>query len=188
MKKAHISAISAEQDAWLRRAYAEASAAAKDLIGAGGSLHSSAPIGRLGDPEWGWIASAVIWAWVKVRGQQAAEEGWSLEETVRRTGLAPCPWTQGAVVGILPKLADACPDFDWSAPASAWSKETLAEFLLTAFNLIQRATIARDVIEEQLAGKPIDADVAARRINAAAGNPRMTPTELKALDDGDCPL
>jgi len=188
MKKARIASISAEQDAWLRRAYAEASAAAKDLIGAGGSLHSSAPIGRLGDPEWGWIASAVIGAWVKVRAQQAAEEGWSLEETVRRTGLRPCPWDTGAIVGILPKLAEACDDFDWSLPIGVLPRETLAEFLLAAFNLIQRATIARDVVEEQLAGKPINADVVARRINASAGNPRMTPAELKALGDSDCPF
>ena len=108
---------------------------------------------------------------------------------MRRTGLEPCPWTQGAVIGILPKLADACGEnFDWSAPAASWSKATLAQFLLTAFELIQRAMIARDVVEEHLVGKPINAEVAARQINGAASNPRMAPDELEALDRGDCPF
>jgi hypothetical protein len=182
VKKARISAISAEQDEWVRRAYSAAVAAAKDLVGNQGQIR----IGKLSDSEWGWIASAVIWGWVKTRAEQAASEGWSLEETVRRTGLQPRPWDTGGVVGILPKLADACPNFDWSQPASAWSKETLATFLLTAFDLIQRAMIARDVLEEQL--EPVNADITARRINGAAGNPRMTPEELEALDRGDCLL
>ena len=186
MKKARLSAVSAEQDEWLRRAYAAAVAAAKDFVSSPGPIHSGAAIGRLGNSEWGWIASAIIWGWVSIRSEQAAAEGWSLEETVRRTGIKPCPWDTGAVIGILPKLAEACPDFDWAQPASAWSKEELAKFLLTAFALIQRATITRDVVENQI--EPTSADVTARQINAAAGNPRMTAAELKALDNGDCPF
>lgn len=186
MKKARISAISAEQDGWVRQGTAASIDAAKDLVGAHGPIYSSAPIGKLGDSEWGWIVSAAIWGWIATRSQQAASEGWSLEETVRRTGLEPCPWTQGAIIGILPKLADACPDFDWAQPASAWSKEQLAKFLLTALDLIRRAMIARDVVEERL--DPISADVTARQINGAAGNPRATPDEFETLDRGDCPF
>jgi hypothetical protein len=186
VKKARISAISAEQDDWTRRAYAASVAAAKDLVGDQGPIRSNIAIGRLDDSAWGWVASAVIWGWVSTRAQQAASEGWSLEETVCRIGLEPCPWDTGGIIGILPKLAEACPDFDWSQPASAWSKETLAGFLLAAFNLIQRAMIARDVVEERLAGKPINAEVTARQVNAAAGNPLMTPDELKSLNNGDC--
>jgi hypothetical protein len=89
---------------------------------------------------------------VASRSAQATSEGWNLEETVRRTGLQPCPWTQGAITGILPKLAEACPNFDWSVPAGAWPKETLAQFLSIAFELIQRAIITRDVVEEQFGG------------------------------------
>jgi hypothetical protein len=182
MKKARLSAVTAEQDEWVRRAYSAAVAAAKDLAGPQGPLR----IGKLSDSEWGWIASAVIWGWVATRSQQAAEEGWDLEKTVRRTELEPCPWSTGAVIQVLPKLAAACPDFDWSQPASSWSKETLAGFLQTAFNLMTRAIIARDIVEERL--EPISADVTARQVNAAVGNPRMTPAELEALDRGDCPF
>jgi hypothetical protein len=176
MRKAKISAVSAEQDEWIRRAYAASAAAAKDLVGV--SMHSGVAVGRLSDSEWGWIASAVIWGWVKTRAEQATAEGWRLEETVRKTGLAPCPWDLGSVVAALPKLAEACSDFDWSQPAGAWSKEVLADFLLTAFGLIQRATIVRGVIEKQL--EPTSADVVARQINGAAGNSRMTPDELNS--------
>jgi hypothetical protein len=176
MKKAYASAISAEQDRWLRRAYAEARAAGRDLIGAGGSLHSSAAIGRLSDCEWGWISSSIIWTWVKVRSEQAVSEGWGLEEAARRTKLAPCPWDMGSVLSILPQLAQT--DFDWSLPIGSLPKEMLAQFLLTAFNLIQHAMIARDVIEEQLDGKPVNA-------GAVASNSRMTPD---ALNRGDCPF
>ena len=186
MRKARISAISAEQDEWLRRAYAVAVAAGKDLIGDQGPIRSSTAIGRLGESEWAWIASAIIWGWIATRAQQAAEEGWDSEAAIRSSGLEPCPWDTGGVLKILPALAQACGDFNWSQPASDWSKETLAQFLLTAFDLIQRATIARDVVEKQL--EPTSADVTARQINGAAGNSRMTPAELEALDRGDCPF
>jgi hypothetical protein len=134
VKRARLSAITAEQDEWTRRAYAASIAAAKALVGDRGPIR----IGKLSDSEWGWIASAIVWAWVSTRSAQAAAEGWGLEETVRRTQLAPCPWDTGAVVAILPALADGSSGFDWSQPASDWSKETLAQFLLKAFNLIQR--------------------------------------------------
>jgi hypothetical protein len=178
MRKAKISAVSAEQDEWVRRAYVAASTAGKDLVGEQGPIRSNTAIGRLVDSEWGWIASAVIWGWVKTRAEQASSEGWSLEETVRRTELAPSPWDMGSVLTTLPALAEACSDFDWSQSASAWSKDDLARFLLTAFNLIQRAIVARDVAEERL--EPVDADETARRINAAAGNSRMTLDELNS--------
>lgn len=55
----------------------------------------------------------------------------------------------------------------------------------TGAAVIQRATIARDVVEKQL--EPTSADVTARQINGAAGNPRMTPAELKELGYDDCP-
>ena len=183
MKKARISAVSVENDEWLRRASAASIAAARELVGDRGPIRSGAPIGTLGASEWGWICSAAIWGWIATRSEQAASEGWSLEETVRRTGLDPDPWDTGGVVAILPRLAAALPEFDWSQPAAAWSKDELAQFLLTAFNLIKRAHIARDAVEEQL--DPINADVTARQLNGAAGSSRMTPDELKSLDLGD---
>jgi hypothetical protein len=168
VKAARLASISAENDEWLRRAYAAAVVTAKDLVGDRGPIRSSTQIGRLGDPEWRWIAGAIAWAWVATRSEQAATEGWDAERSIRVTGLEPCPWSTGAIIKALPTLANACGDFDWSQPASAWSKETLAGFLSTAFELIQRAHVARDVVEEQLAGKPI--------------------AKLNTIDDDSCPF
>lgn len=68
--------------------------------------------------------------------------------------------------------------FDWTKPANNWSKDELAEFLLAAFSLIQRAMAARDVTEEKIAGKPVSADVIARQTNGSIGNPMMTVAEF----------
>lgn len=178
MKKARIASISAENDAWLRRATAASIASAKDLVTAQGPIRSSTPVGRLGDEEWGWIVSTVIWGWVSTRAEQAASEGLDSERAIRTTKLNPDPWDIGAVRSILPELARSCASFDWSKPANTWTKDELAGFLVTAFTLIQRAVDARDTIEEKLAGKPISADVVARQMNGSVGNPMMTVKEF----------
>ena len=49
---------------------------------------------------------------------------------------------------ILPELADACPELDWSKPLTEWSRETIIEFLLKAMPLIRKAVIARDLSAE----------------------------------------
>ena len=48
------------------------------------------------------------------------------------TALDPDPWDAGAVVAILPELADACPGIDWAQPLASWSRKTMAEFLLAS--------------------------------------------------------
>ena len=83
----------------------------------------------------------------------------------------------------MPELAKSCAGFDWTKPANTWTKDELAEFLASAFTLIQRAIAARDAIEEQIAGKPINADITARQMNGSIGNPRMTVAEFN--DDVD---
>ena len=177
MKTARIASVSAENDEWIRRAFAVSLARAKDLIAPQGPIRSATQVGRLSDSEWGWIISTIVWGWVSTRGEQAASEGLDPEPAVRTSRLTPNPWDVGAVRAILPELAKSCAGFDWSRPASAWSKDELARFLLTGFDLIQRAVDARDAIEERLAGKSISADVTARQLNGAVGNPRMTVAE-----------
>ena len=162
-------------------------AAAKDFVGSPGPIRSSTAIGRLGDSEWGWIASAIIWGWVATRSEQAAAEGWGLEELSGRPGLSRARGTQGRSSRSCRSSPRPVPTSTGRSLPAPGRRRKLAKFLLTAFDLIQRATIARDVVEEQIA-QPTSADVTARQINAAAGNPRMTPAELKALDDGDCPF
>jgi hypothetical protein len=177
MRKAKIAAISAEQDSWMRRAVDASIAAAMDVLGDTGPIRPGTPIGRLTSHEWGWICSAVVWAWIATRAEQAASEGWDHERAIRATGLSPDPWDAGAIASILSKLAEALSDFGWSQPIGAWSKDTITEFLAAAFALCIRAIAARDATEERAAGKT-GADVTARRMNAAAGNPRMTVAEL----------
>ena len=177
-KKFELGLVSASalEDQWQKMATSNAIAAARGVITADGPIPSGTPIGRLSYTEWGWIAAAILFGWVRTRAQQAAAEKLDTERTIRMTGLDPCPWDIGAITAILPELADACPDIDWSHPLAAWSRETMAEFLLTAMRLIRKAMIARD-LSEKITRKS-NPDVIARQTNAAAGGPLMTPDEL----------
>jgi hypothetical protein len=177
MRKSRIGAIAADQDDWMRRATDASVAAAMNVIGDDGPIRPGVPVGRLTSHEWGWVCSSVVWAWIATRGEQASAEGWNHEHAIRSTGLTPNPWTAGAVASVLPRLAEVCPDLDWAQPIGAWSKDAIVEFLMAAFGLIQRALVARDVTEEQVAGRT-NADVVARQMNAAVGNSRMTVAEF----------
>jgi hypothetical protein len=177
MRESRMAAISAERDDWMRRATDATISAAMNVIGDDRPIRSNVPIGRLTSHEWGWVCSSVVWAWIATRAEQAASEGWNSERAIRTTGFAPDPWVAGAIASILPKLAEALPDLDWSAAVGNWSKDAITEFLTTAFQLTRHALAARDVTEEEVAGKT-NADITARQMNAAAGNPRMTVAEL----------
>jgi len=87
----------------------------------------------------------MLFAWIATRAEQAAAEQLDAEQTIRMTGLDPQPWDIGAVMAILPELADACPDIEWSQPLASWPREIMADFLLTAMRLIRKAMIARDL-------------------------------------------
>jgi hypothetical protein len=168
--------LSAQNDAWLRKASAAAIAEARKAIRDDGAIPPGTPVGRLNDRELGWIVSGSLAGWIDVRSQQATEEGWDQEKTIRTLGLVPEPWDAGAVVAILPKLFVACPDLDWAKPVGEWPRDAMVEFLLAALGLIRRAMVARDFSERQLTGGE-RADVIARQANYGAGGPRMTPDE-----------
>jgi hypothetical protein len=179
MKKARAIgeiSLSALEDQWQRDATAAAIAGARGVIQMDGPIPPGTPVGRLSDVEWGWIVAAVLFAWISVRARQAAKEQLDTERLVRMIALDPQPWDAGAVATILPDLADACSDIDWSKPLTEWSQETMIGFLLKAMPLIRKAVIARD-----LSGKGITretgASTIARQANAAAGGPLMTPEE-----------
>jgi hypothetical protein len=115
------------------------------VLGEGSApVNKNAPVGRLNDLEWGWIVSAVIFAWIATRAEQATAEGLETELVIRTTGLDPNPWDAGAVATILPKLAEV-PGVDWSKPLADWPRESMVAFLTAALKLIRTGIIARDL-------------------------------------------
>ena len=165
------------EDEWQRRATAAAIAAARDVIKLDGPIPPGTPVGRLADVELGWVLAAMLFAWVRTRAEQAACEQLDTEQCIRLTGLDPEPWDAGAVAAILPELAGACAGIDWSQPVTAWPKDVMIEFLLTAMRLIRKAMIARDLSDKGIS-RQSGASTIARQANAAAGGPLMDPTEL----------
>jgi hypothetical protein len=153
------------EDVWQRRATAAAIEAARQVVQIGGPIPPGTPIGRLRVIEWGWITAAILFGWISTRAQQAASEQFDTEQTIRLTGLDPDPWDAGAVVAILPELADT-PGIDWSKPLAGWPRETMVEFLTTALALIRKAVIARDLSDKGVTRKS-SASMIARQVNAA---------------------
>jgi len=168
---------SAIEDQWQRDATAAAIAGARGVVNMDGPIPPGTPIGRLSDTEWGWIISGVLFAWISKRAEQATAEQIDAEQLIRLTALDPEPWDAGAVAAILPELADACSDLDWSKPLTQWSREDITEFLLKAMPLIRKAMIARDLSDKGISRKS-SASTIARQANAAAGGPLMTPDEF----------
>jgi hypothetical protein len=169
--------LSAVEDQWQRDATAAAITAARGVVQMDGPIPSGTPIGRLSDLEWGWVLTAMLFAWIGKRAEQAAAEQLDAEQTIRLTALDPQPWDAGAVAAILPELADACSGLDWARPLTAWPKDDIIGFLLKAMPLIRRAMIARDLSEKGISRRSSAATIA-RQANAAAGGPLMTPDEL----------
>jgi hypothetical protein len=169
--------LSALEDQWQRDATAAAIAGARGVIRTDGPIPPGTPIGRLSDIEWGWVLAAMLFAWISKRAEQATAEQLDTERTIRMTALDPQPWDAGAVVAILPDLADACAGLDWAKPLGAWPREEIVEFLLTAMRLIRKAMIARDLSDKGIS-RQANASTIARQANAAAGGPLMTPDEL----------
>ena len=174
---------SAIEDAWQRRATAAAIEAARDVIKLDGPIPPDTAVGRLNDTEWGWILAAMLFAWIRTRAEQAVAEQLDTEQVIRLTALDPEPWDAGAVAAILPELASTCGTVDWSQPITAWPRDTMIEFLLTAMRLIRKSMIARDLSDEGVS-RGSSASAISRQANAAAGGPLMTPDEHN--DEIDC--
>jgi hypothetical protein len=168
--------LSVLEDEWQRRATAAAIAAMRGVVQTGGPVPPLTPVGRLSDTELGWLFSAALFAWVSKRAEQATAEEIDTECCIRMTGIDPEAWDAGCVAAILPELAAACPDIDWTQPLAAWPRDTMVEFLLTAMRLIRKAMIARDLSDKGVSRKS-SASVIARQANAAAGGPLMTASE-----------
>jgi hypothetical protein len=101
------------------------------------------PIGRLSDHEWGWIVAATLFGWISTRAEQTIAEGRDAEATIRSTGIQPDPCDVAVVRSILPELAEAA-KIDWEQPPMAWSKDIMIDFLMLAWQLINKAESARN--------------------------------------------
>jgi hypothetical protein len=103
---------------------------------------ANVPAGRLSDLQWGWVVTAVIFAWTRIRSEQAIADGLSQEQMILSTGLTPDPIEVAIVGSVLGELADTA-QIDWSLPLKAWPKDVMTNFLLLAWTLIRRAEHAR---------------------------------------------
>lgn len=135
--------ISKREDEWQRKATSAAIAGARKIALDCKGLPPMTPVGRLTDDQWGWIITAGIFGWIEVRVQQAVAEGLDQEQAVRLTGFSPDPCDIAVVTSILPTLADTA-GIDWAQPLSTWSKDTMTNFLMLAWQLIRDAEHARD--------------------------------------------
>jgi hypothetical protein len=169
--------LSALEDAWQRQATSAAIEAARAVVQIDGPIPPGTAFGRLRDCEWGWIVAAILFAWIRTRAEQAVSENLDTERTITRVAIDPQPWDAGAVAAILPDLADACPEIDWSQPLAQWPREIMVDFLTKALSLIRKATIARDLSDQGVTRKS-SASVIARQANAAAGGPLMMSDEF----------
>jgi hypothetical protein len=134
--------ITQNEDEWQRRATAAAIGAARRIVADCQGLNPATSVSKLADYQWGRIVAAIIFEWISVRVEQAATEGLTVEQAVRRSAFSPDPCDQGAIAAILPQLG-ALP-IDWSKPLQDWPRETVLDFLTAAFGLIQQAMAARD--------------------------------------------
>jgi hypothetical protein len=169
--------LAALEDQWQRDATTAAITGARGVVQMDGPIPPGTPIGRLSNVEWGWVVSAVLFAWISKRAEQATAERFDAERTIRLLATSPQPWDAGAVAAILPDLVDASAGLDWSKPLTAWSRENIVEFLLKAMPLIQQAMVARDSSDSGITGNA-SASIIAREASAAAGGPLMTADEF----------
>jgi hypothetical protein len=167
-----MSTAQRSEDWWQRHATDRAIGAARKIATSGATVPPDTPVGRLSDTEWGWIFSAMLFAWLSARSEQATAEGRNIEQAIRSSN--PDAWDAGAVADILPDLATI--DIDWKKPMVDWPRETMIAFLLKALDLARTAMAVRD-----LAGgvtRQSSPDRIAREANAAAGGPLVIGNEL----------
>jgi hypothetical protein len=126
-------------NAQIEQATAAMIAAARKIALSNGPLMNT-PVGRLTDLQWSMICTAVLFAWIRVRNEQAIGAGTDAEKLICSTGLAPSPVDVAIVTSIMPKLAETA-GIDWSLPLLAWSKDQMTGFLLLAWKLIDQAEI-----------------------------------------------
>jgi hypothetical protein len=144
------------ENEWQDKATAEAVASARKIALGNGPLMNT-PVGRLKDSEWGWIITAALFGWVKIRVWQAIEEGKDQEQAVRDIGTTPSPGDIAVVHSILGELADTA-GIDWNMPLNQWSQDVMTNFLMKTWRLLEQAQHARDNGPGGILQKPKELD------------------------------
>ena len=129
--------------AWMEKSTQAAIDAARQVI-TDNDINGRAMISSLNNLEWGWIAMAAVFAWIKTKSQQATAEGIGYDEAIRTMpGSYPQPWEFGAVESILPALGDI-KGIPWDKPINDWSKNQMVSFAWQIHRLVDQAMAARD--------------------------------------------
>ena len=82
-----MSKLTEKEDEWQRKATDAAIAGARKIVTLNGaSVPAMTAVGRLSDPQWGWIVTAAIFGWIKTRCEQAVAERYLLARTIRAEG------------------------------------------------------------------------------------------------------
>lgn len=162
---------------WDAKATQSAIDAAREVIGANG-INGRALISSLSDIEWGWIAAASIFAWIKTKSQQATAEGGGYDIPIRTMAHRdPAPWEAGAVSTILPALGDL-QGVDWSKPIGEWSKDAIVSFAWQIHRLTDAALAARDEGAGDKIVQRLSQSAMERELSAAHGGPLLARGEL----------
>lgn len=161
---------------WDVKATQSAIDAAKAVV-SGDGINSRAMISSLSDLEWGWIAAAAIFAWIKTKSQQAVEEGTSYDLPIRAmTNRDPAPWEVGAVETILPALGNL--NLPWEKPIGEWPKPTITSFAWHIHRLSTSALAARDEGAGCTIARRLSQNQTERELSSAQGGTLLARTEL----------
>ena len=175
-----LRAIEAE---WMAKATRSAIDAARDVIGEHG-INGRSMISSLNELEWGWIACAAVFAWIKTKSEQAVAEGVGYDQAIRAMhGRMPQPWDAGAVSSILPALG-GLQGIDWDKPIGEWSKEQMVSFIWQSHCLVEQALSCRDEGAECKITVDASQTKAERELSARNGGPLLSRKEL----DDECPF
>ena len=162
---------------WDAKATQSAVDAARAVV-SGEGINARATIGSLSDIEWGWIAAASIFAWIKTKSEQAVEEGTSYELPIRTMkSRDPQPWEAGAIATILPALGNM-QNVDWSKPVGDWSKDQIVSFAWQIHKLCLAALAARDEGSGDKIVRRLNQPEAEREFSALHGEPLLARGEL----------
>ena len=129
---------------WMERATRSAIEAAR-AVTSDGAINGKAALNSLSDLEWGWLATAAIFAWIRTKSEQAVAEGIGYDHAIMAMpGHVPSPWDAGAVKSILPALAEI-EGIDWDKPVGEWPQDQVIGFAWKCHQLIGTALGMRDL-------------------------------------------